>query len=174
VSKEEGKIAEGSYPLRTWEKLIRLVPGIAGYQGRERVREADKLLRTALANQIASYQERVEEVKGALVERKDLRLLSPLDLLTRRMAQSRDTLTFSSYGYTGVFDLAHIGDAELERIYQFDLSLAERIGKLGVAVEGLSSKSSQEGALPGAIQELDNALKDFMTTLAERSQAPRG
>jgi len=174
VSKEGEKTVEGSYPLRTWEKLIRLVPGIAGYQGRERVREADKLLRTTLANQITSYQGRVEEVKRALVERKDLRLLSSLDLLTRRMAQSRDTLTFSSYGYTGVFDLTHIGDAELERIYQFDLSLAERIGKLGVAVEALSSKSSKSEALPAAIQELDNALKDFMTTLAERSQAPRG
>ncbi len=174
MSKEEEKTVEGSYPLRTWEKLIRMVPGIAGYQGRERVRDADKLLRKTLADQVASYQERVEEVKRALVEKKDLRLLSPLDRLTRRMAQSRDTLTFSSYGYTGIFDLAHIGDAELERIYQFDLSLAEKIGKLGVAAEALSSKYSQEEALPGAIQELDNALKDFMTTLAERSQAPRG
>lgn len=174
MSKEGEKTVEGSYPLRTWEKLIRLVPGIAGYQGRERVREADKLLRTTLANQVTSYQGQVEEVKRALVERKDLRLLSSLDLLTRRMAQSRDTLTFSSYGYTGVFDLTHIGDAELERIYQFDLSLAERIGKLGVAVEALCSKSSKSEALPAAIQELDNALKDFMTTLAERSQAPRG
>jgi hypothetical protein len=174
VSNEEERTVEESFPRRTWEKLIRLVPGIAGYQGREKIREADKFLRMTLAGQMAAYQGQVEEVKRGLVERKDFRLLPSLDLLTRRMAQSRDTLTFSSYGYSGVFDLAHIGDAELDRIYQFDLSLAEKIERLGVVVEKLSSKSSQAEALPGAVQELDNALNDFITTLAERSQAPRG
>ena len=173
--KQEGENpVEERFPLRTWEKLIRLVPGLAGYQGRERVREADKILRTSLANRMASYQERVEEVKRALVEKKDLHLLPSLDLLTRKMAQSRDTLSFASYGYSGAFDLAHIGDAELDRIYRFDLSLTERLESMGLAVEALCSRSSQEEALAGAIEELDRVLRDFMSSMDDRSSAQRG
>jgi hypothetical protein len=174
VKKEEGTSANESFPLRTWERLIGLVPGLAGYQGRERVREVDKILRLTLTSRLASFRERVEEIKRALVEKKDLRFLASLDLLTRRMAQSEDTLSFASYGYSGIFDLAHMGDAELERIYRFDLSLAEKMEKLGLVVEALSSESSNVEVLPEAIQALESALKDFMTSLGDRSVAPRG
>jgi len=174
MEKEKKELGEGEFPARTWERLIRLIPGLAGYQGRERIREADKIFRVALADRLARLQERVEEIKRALAERKDLHFLSQLDLLTRKMAQSRDTLSFSSYGYSGAFDLAHIGGPELERMYRFDLSLAEELEGLGRAVEAFSSGYSQEGVRPESIQNLEKALKDFMDTLAKRPEAQKG
>jgi hypothetical protein len=146
---------------------------LAGCQGRERVREADKIFRTASSDRLAQLQEELDEIKKALVEKKDLHLLPQLDLLTRKMAQSRDTLSFSSYGYSGAFDLAHVGKPELERMYRFDLSLAERMENLAGAVEAFSARASQEGVCTEAIQELEKALQDFMDHLAKRAQAQR-
>jgi hypothetical protein len=158
---------------RTWEKLIRLVPGLAGYQGREKVREADKLLRMALADRLHRLQERVEEVKEALVEKKELQHLGKLDLITRKMAQARDSLSFASYGYSGAFDLVQIEGEELERMRQFDLALTEQLEGLGRAVESFSSRSLQEGAWPEIIRELERPLEEFLSRLADRSQSPK-
>lgn len=174
MDKERKEVGQGELPTAAWERLVRLVPGLAGYQGREKIREADKIFRVSVAERLSSLQGRVEEVKKALVERKDLHFLPQLDLLTRRMAQSRDTITFSSYGYSGVFDLDHIGGPELGRIYQFDLSLAERLENLGRTVEEFASQTCRVGVRPEAIQGLEKDLKDFMDHLAKRSRAQRG
>jgi len=174
MDKEKKEVSQGEVPTAAWERLVRLIPGLAGYQGREKVREADKIFRAALAEKLSQLQGRVEEVKEDLVGRKDLHSLPQLDLLTRRMAQSRDTITFSSYGYSGAFDLAHTGKPELERIYRYDLSLAEQLNGLGRMVEEFSSQASREGVRPEAIQGLEKALKDFMDHLAKRAEAQRG
>ncbi|MDH7501031.1 MAG: hypothetical protein QHH30_11690, partial [candidate division NC10 bacterium] len=162
------------FPTAAWERLVRLVPGLSGYQGREKIREADKIFRVTLAEQLAQLQRRLEEMKKTLVERRELHPLPQLDLLTRRMAQSKDAITYASYGYSGAFDLAHLGTPELERIYRFDLSLAEQLEGLGRRVEAFCSQAGREGIRPEAIQELERVLQEFMDHLARRGQVPKG
>jgi len=174
MEKEKREVAPGEFPTAAWERLVRLVPGLSGYQGREKIREADKIFRVALAEQLAELQGRLEEIKKTLVERKELHSLPRLDLLTRRMAQSKDAITYSSYGYSGAFDLAHLGTPELERIYRFDLSLAEQLEGVGRRVEEFCYRAGREGIRPEAIQELERTLKGFMDHLARRGQVQKG
>jgi hypothetical protein len=168
MEKGEDKIDKDLRRTPTWEKLIRLVPGLSGYQGCEKIREADKILRLALADRLASHQAKVEAAKRGLVEGKDFRLLPQLDLLTRKMAQSRDTLAFANYGFSGAFDLQQVGRAELDGMYEFDLALAEQVEALGQMVEALYSEFSQGRAQPEAIRQMEKALGDFMDQLSQR------
>lgn len=162
------KDLQGEFPLRTWEKLVRLIPGLAGYQGKERIREADRLCRTALAERLGLLQHKVEGIKKALTEEKDWRLLPALDLLTRKMARARDMISFSRYGYAGVFDLQKIGRKELEEIYRFDLELALSLEDLRQAVDGFCLRAGQGSLEAEEIRLLGQALEDFTARLSAR------
>lgn len=127
------------------EELMRKIPGYTGYAEREERRAADKELREAIAAAFQSQVDRLVRVQERLLARGDFATLEQLDKARARLQHLAERIRTASYGYTGFFDRTrHFELPELDRLYTFDLELAngvERIGdllaKLGLG-EGVS------------------------------------
>ena len=71
------------------------------------------------------------------------------------------TQVLADYGATGLFDPVKIGEAELERIYQFDLSLLDDLTHVESEVAALPSPGDQDpGPATDKVLQLVRALED--------------
>ena len=142
------------------ERLLDKIPGFRGFQEMETRREVDKIQRDWLADQI-------DRVRGEL-QRKvrdwsrsgnlaNLDLASSLEKLLDRLA---NRVRHADYGYTGVFDAVKIREAELERLYQFDLALIAQVEDLQRQVEALP-RTAAEAELRSVLDATETADRAF-------------
>src|SRR2546422_9222263 len=87
------------------ERLVRIVPGVAGYQDRENARETDKLVRMRLSDELRHLMGDLEEAKRRLTDARDLSQLPLLDRLAGKLEKLGRTLEYAGRGYRGLFDL---------------------------------------------------------------------
>jgi hypothetical protein len=120
------------------ERLGDKIPGFRGFQDRELRRDVDKLQREHIAGEIGRLKTALRDRARAYTDAGQIALLGPFDRLDRQLDGLSQAVRFSDYGATGLFDPVKIGDAELQRLYEFDLSL----------VDDLSLLESQIAAVP--------------------------
>jgi len=152
------------------EKLARIIPGIAGYQDREKMRDSDKRIRIHLSEKIESTKDLIEQVKQYLTEKKKLQLLSPLDQFTRRLDKMRDSIKYASYGYRGIFDQEQADLEALDKIYSFDLSLIEQVEGLHTEATELKKQSENEEMVREGLKGLEKRREDLEEILSQRNQ----
>ena len=147
------------------EKLGAMIPGLKGYLDREMRREVDKMERDWIA-------ERVDRTRGALNgmirewsrsgNLANLDLAASLEKLLDRFA---NRVRHADYGYTGFFDAVKVFQEELEKLYEFDLALVEKVQEVAVRIEGLPKTASEPAvrSVLEAVQELDAAFDQRAT-----------
>jgi hypothetical protein len=141
------------------ERLARFIPGVAGYQDREKARATDKALRMRLVQEVRRLVHVLDDHKARLAEARDLTALPRLDRLAGRLERLGRTVEFASRGYTGLFDL-HPVDAEvLDQLYAFDLGLFEALSVVRARAEAVRAADAAE--LVGAAVHMGEALDDF-------------
>jgi len=133
------------------EKLADAIPGLKGYRDKESRRDTDKRFREYLANRIDGTRRNLDEVKRRQVNEGKLDGLAEWDRLSQKVFKAANMLRQASYGYSGFFDQVKIQEPELDRIYQYDLSLVSD-------VEGLE-KSLQTGPTPTDVEDKINSLQ---------------
>lgn len=146
--------------------ISRLVPGIASYQDKEKLREFDKRLREQLALRLDEERARVDEVKVALLRKMEIEGLDDLDLVTRKFRQLADTLRYAAYGYAPLFDQSAVDKKKLEELYQFDLSLEGGLEEIASAVDTLAS--APEGNNADNLSAVERSLSALETVLRRR------
>lgn len=150
------------------KQLARLVPGIAGYQDRDRARDTDKAVRMKAGAELAAVKRDVERDARALADAKDLTLLPALDRLDAKLDTLRATIEYASRGYRPVFDRVKLDQARLEQLYAFDLGLFREIAAVRAAAARLHDVRGDRARLMGAIAEMDQALDQFETVVSRR------
>lgn len=109
---------------KNWlEKLADAIPGLKDYREKEARRDTDKRFREYLAGRIDSSRSALDEVKREQLNAGNLDELDDVDRLSQKLFKIANTIRHASYGYSGFFDQVKIQEAELDRIYQYDLSL---------------------------------------------------
>lgn len=83
------------------ERLVRFVPGVAGYQDRENSRATDKQVRMRLVQEIGRLIKGLDDDKERLARSADLSRLPRLDRLAGRLERQSRIVEFASRGYTG-------------------------------------------------------------------------
>jgi len=156
------------------EALARLIPGVRGYQDREGLREADKQVRTHVADQLAILGRSLEQATRRLADAKRLERLPAIDRLSRVVATVADRIRYASYGFAGVFDQHKIRGAELAALHQFDLGLVEGLARLRGAVQAVADATADDARLDAAISAAEESLRTFEGTLGERDALARG
>lgn len=148
-----------------FEKLIGSIPGYRGYKEKELRREADKMLRTHLANRFEEQRLRLQGVMQTLTSGLRLEELGPLEQATLRLQRLIDRLRTASYGYAGWFDAVKIEQKELDALYEFDAGLAtgvDRVAEVVASLEALAdggeSTAAEAKALLTLLQELNNTF----------------
>ena len=156
-----------------FEKLIGSIPGYKGYKERELRREADRLLRTHLADRFDEQRRRLVNVMGQLTSAGRLSETVALERANLKLQRLIDRLRTAAYGYAGLFDAIKIEQAELDALYEFDAALADGVDRVAEAIgaiEGLAGKgegtSAEANALLNLIEELNNTLSRRVEALS--------
>ena len=145
---------------KNWlENLADAIPGLKGYREKEARRDTDKRFREYLASRIEGARKSIEDVKRNLVNEGKLDSLDELDRLSQKLLKTASLVRYASYGYSGFFDQIKIQDAELEKIYQYDLSMISDVEAL---------ESSFKENVTRTLQEAQKEWNDLINTLERR------
>ncbi|MBV9923510.1 MAG: hypothetical protein JOZ96_00610 [Acidobacteria bacterium] len=157
---------------RNWlERLGDKIPGYSGYVAKERRRDADKLHREHLAERLRAAKQPLNDVMRELSSTGRLFEVGPVDRVLKKLDQIENRVRFATYGYAGFFDAVKIEEPQLDRIYQFDLALVEKVEAFERHARELSSKGSTADGLKAAASELERAADDLNQTFDQRYRA---
>jgi hypothetical protein len=143
------------------ERLVRFVPGVAGYQDRENSRATDKQVRMRLVYDLGRLMIALEEDKARLAGVGDLSSLPLLDRLSGRVERLSRTVEFAGRGYTGLFDLHKVDEDTLDQLYAFDLGLFDALNAVRAKAEAVRAVLGDATALRRAAEQMTAALGDF-------------
>ena len=141
---------------KNWmEKLADAIPGVKDYREKESRRDTDKRFREYLAHRVDASRGALDEVKRQQLNTGKLDDLDDLDRLSQKLFKIANSIRHASYGYSGFFDQVKIQENELDRIYQFDLSLVADVE----ALEN-SLKQSDRSVWEQRIATLEQKIQD--------------
>jgi hypothetical protein len=152
------------------EKLARLVPGVTGYQDKEKARATDQTVRLRLTEAIEGLKREVEAEERRLTEAHALDSLAGLGRLTAKLDKLANQVRYASRGYRGFFDTWKLTQAKLEKLYDFDLGLFHEVDSLRSEVSKLRVAQNEEAVYAAAIGAVDQALDRFEAAFARRSE----
>ncbi len=181
---KKGKTAGGVSDLYTqiqdessWlGKLLSKVPGLKGYMETSRRREADQMLRYAVANRLEEVRLRLARVQEDMSHDIILAIdyAEPVGRVDNRLMGLIGKIKDAPVGYSGFFDAVKIDAEDMQAIYQFDESMLHHADILAAQVEVLSKAVNDGGDVAGALRELDNAVKEANTAFAGRQELLAG
>jgi len=149
-----------------FEKLVRIIPGMKGYQDKEAFRDSDKSVRVKVAENLAGVKEVINKWKRDLVDDGKIKDLDLVDRTVRKIEGLTDKVRYDSYGYSGYFDPVKIREPELEKLYQFDLGLFDSVERIQDAAQ--AARASGAGDVRGAVRTIEDGLEAFEKRLEER------
>jgi len=154
---------------RNWlERLGEKIPGYGGYVQKERRRDIDKLHREHLADRLRSLKQTLNDVVRELTDGRRLMEVGPVDRAAKKVDMVENRVRYASYGYGGFFDVVKIEEAQLDRLYQFDLALVEKVEAIERHGRELSGKGATAEGLKQAAAELERAVDDLNRSFDER------
>ena len=142
---------------RSWlERLVDKIPGFRGFQDRELRREVHKMQREHLAKELGQIKQAVRGKAQAYTDAGQIGALYLFGRMDGRLDGLSQAIRFADYGQSGFFDVVKINEAELEAIYQFDLSLVEDIARLAgdVAAIPLPGQGDAQAACNQALAHI--------------------
>ena len=141
-----GGFEEAKAQRNILERLGDKIPGFRGFQDRELRRDVDKLQREHISGEIGRLKTALRDRARAYTDAGQIALLGPFDRLDRQLDGLSQSVRFADYGASGLFDAVKIGEAELQRLYEFDLSLLDDLAALRTEVGGIPSPGGQTDA----------------------------
>lgn len=168
-------IRDKAHGDRNWvERILHHVPGFSGYLGKEERRETDKLLRMQLATRLDQIRKRLDPLMRDLTDGGGLAAVGEVDRVKKAIGRVADRIRTLSYGYSGMFDVVKIREAELDRLYEFDVALVERINALEDASDQLRSGMPYRAGVGPMIQKILAITREFDEQIDLRSQLITG
>lgn len=148
---------------RNWlESILRRVPGFKGYFEKEYRRESDQLQRAWLADRLLRAKPAIDELARPLVDAAQIDALPQLDRLRARMDKMIWQIRSGMQGYSGFFDLVRVDEELLDRVYEHDVVLIDKVENLAEAVEALPESPEQIGStLPAAFDAVDEIEREL-------------
>jgi hypothetical protein len=93
-------------------------------------------------------------------------VLHLFDGLDRKLDGLSQSIRFADYGASGLFDVVKILDAELDKLYEFDLTFLDDIAALKAGVDSIPAPDA--GNVQSAAGEVRNRLEAMASRWKER------
>jgi hypothetical protein len=144
------------------EKLGDMIPGFRGFQNRELRRDVDKLQREHLAGELGRLKAAVRDRARAYTDAGQIAALNGFDRLDRQLDGLAQAVRFADYGASGIFDAVKVGEPELQRLYEFDLSLLEDLAGVETDLAAVPAPGGEDnpGTVLDRLQQRVRALDD--------------
>ena len=151
------------------ERLGSKIPGFSGDLEREMRREVDKLQRDWLADQVDRAR---FAINGKIREWSREGRLDNLDRagsIEKSLDRLANRIRHADYGSSGFFDAVKIGEAELDRLYEFDLALTDMVEYLALQVEQLPQTADEQmlSRLLDAVEGADAKFNERATVFED-------
>jgi hypothetical protein len=151
------------------KKLIAKLPGFKGYYERADRRSADKLLRETISDKFQAQWARLSSIQRELIAGGHIEVMDEIETGAIRLRQFIDRVKTAAYGYSGLFDAIKINEAELDKVYQYDLTLMELADEVASAIDNLEASIGSDG-LPAAIRNVNQKAQDCLDAFNQRSE----
>lgn len=160
------KLKDGISGPRSWGERI---PGYRGYAQRELRREADKLLRSYVAQSFEGQRLRMIELQATLTRSKQLATVGALERPVSKLQRLIDRLKNASYGYAGWFDAVTVQTEELDQLYQFDYALLAGSDELTAQLDALVKAAKEGKDISVAVDDVADLLERLNVTFDGRA-----
>jgi len=158
------------------KKIQNVIPGFRGYRRREDLRDADRMLRSQLAEKLGKQRRSLEECRALLVQNKSFSELDIVGGIISQFKKVEGLVTHAEMGYSGlVADIAIKEDA-LNTVYEFDFAMIEHIAAMAASIDSLKS-SIVAADNPTARKDMMNIkarIVDFEDQFDRRSKVMEG
>jgi len=140
---------------RNWiETILRQIPGFRGYLEKEYRRESDDLQRDWLAERLQRSKRAIDDLSRPLADAGQIDLLPQVDRLRGRLDKLIGRIRGAMQGYSGFFDLVRVREDLLDRVYEHDVDLIQRVDAFAEAIEQLPNQQLAT-ALPDLLRRCD-------------------
>jgi len=167
MSKRADKISEERGKL---EKLVDVIPGYKGYKEKEMRREADRLLRETLARKYEEQWSRLTAVQKRLMKAGGIEFTDDVESAATKLRGFIDKLKTAAMGYSGLFDAVRVKEAELDKLYAFDESLADGVTQISGTIDAMDAAIAANQGIPEAIERFDDQCRYLVTTFEQRKE----
>lgn len=144
----------------SFEKLMLKVPGYKGYKDASDRRAADRMVREHVVALLREQMTRLVGVEKKILNAGGLSQASATKDGKQKFQLFIDRVATAMPGYAGFFDAQKVGQAELEKIYNFDAALITYVDKFREAIDALDKAAADKTALPGAVSALQTAAEE--------------
>lgn len=151
-----------------YKKIVRIIPGMKGYQDKNSFRDSDKAVRLKLVEQLTEVKDTLDKAKTDLVDEGKIADLDIIDRAVNKVDRVRETIRYDSYGYSGYFDDVLIREPELEKMYQFDLDLFGGVENLQRAADMARTRISGGEGVKKEVKAFEEEIEAFEMKLKER------
>jgi hypothetical protein len=147
-------------------KIQSMIPGFSGYRANEDIRAADSMLRIQLADRLAAVRKDLEACRATLADDMNLESLDRVGTLISRFKAIEGEVRHAEQGYSGISAKIRVGEAELNRLYEYDLNLTMSLAEISgetAKVRVLAGTGGQDfkAGLASLGAELDKFQADF-------------
>jgi len=156
-----------------FKKLLSKIPGFSGYIERSNRRQADQILRQAVAQRYEDQWQRISGLQRDLISTGGIAYVDDMEAAAIKLRQFIDRVRTASYGYSGFFDAVKINEEELAQVYQYDLALLDAADELKNAVDNVETSMGTDG-LPAAIRHLTAIAQQSVDAYNRRSEVMIG
>lgn len=139
------------------KRIELFIPGFRGYRKREDLRQADSILRIQLADRLKDIRTKVEDARQILTENSQLKALEPIGRSIMEMQELEGLIRHADQGYSGISWAIRIEEEELNKLYEFDLSL----------LEGLAALDKKAASLGDAAGDSVKTVREVSVSVAE-------
>jgi hypothetical protein len=153
------------------ERLLKKVPGYSGYKDKELRREADRLLRVAVAAQLDDQRRRLSELQMQLINQAQIEYVDDLERAVMKLQILIDRLKTASYGYAGLFDAVKVKEDQLDALYDFDNQMLDFVDDIAADVDKVASAIAAKEGTGLAIAELVVGVEQAGLTFGHRREA---
>jgi hypothetical protein len=151
------------------KKIESFLPGFKGYRKREDLRAADSLLRQQLAMRMGEINRTFDTCRDELTKAMEIGLMTEIGDISKLSRQVENKIQHAEQGYSNISADIRFGEEELNRMYEWDLSLLQTIEFVGkMAGELNNSIIGSDGTAGRKMKEIRKALNDFNLLFEKR------
>jgi hypothetical protein len=162
-------VVEGA--LGGFENLVSQIPGYKGYKDKELRREADKLLRTQVADRLDDQRKRLTELQNQLVSQAQIEWLDDLERAVMKLQLLIDRIKSASYGYAGLFDAVKVKEEQLDVLYGYDNQMLDFVNDIAADTDRVASAITVKEGISEALGDLVNTVDEANRTFGRRGEA---
>ena len=137
------------------ETLLLKLPGFRGYMEMNARRQADRMIREQVAEQLRQQLNRIATIEKTLLDEGGLKYMSKTRSAKTKFQTLVDRIATDTPGYSGFFDAVKIGPDDLQVIYSFDQALFDYVEKFRQKLDVLQEAAEKNEGVAPLISELD-------------------